>query len=78
MSYKHRHAAEQALIRRRQALETYRHNLHLGRACVRGMIVADIARFADLGAHRHAGELANVLVQFDSAGSSRPRMAETA
>jgi hypothetical protein len=61
------HIFEQALSRRKRALEGYMHNLHRGRIEVRGMIREDIARFSDLGARRHVSDLEAVLLQFDSA-----------
>jgi hypothetical protein len=61
------HKVKQALSRQRRALQSYMHNLHRGRAEVRGMILDDITRFSDLGARRHAQDLEAVLLQFDVA-----------
>jgi len=61
------HVVKQAQSRQKRALEGYMHNLHRGRTEVRGMILNDIARFADLGARRLASDLEAVLLQFDHA-----------
>jgi hypothetical protein len=48
-------------------LQSYRFNLHRGRAVVRRMIVRDLLRALDIGAHRMAADLFIVLRLFLSA-----------
>jgi hypothetical protein len=59
--------ANMSACRQRHLLAGYCLNLNRGQAGVRDLIRTDIGRFSELGAHRYASDLAEVLKQFNLA-----------
>jgi hypothetical protein len=66
------HNTRQASFRQGRLLEGYCFSLQRGKAQVRSMIMGDIDSFSDLGADRHAWDLAEVLKRFDLDHPLRP------